>query len=1019
MDSHHSDKEQHRQLLAKAAAAYGLEHEPDLERYFELRYEEDGRPVVTPALPGMVDLTGTAMDSLMEELHPAEMRIAGPAIQDTGNRVVVIRRHKYYRYLQTELYSAGRTKDGRLKNPLTPLAPLELVWMADDPAYSTFYTALAMFQQHRDGKRTPAELSALRTLVRNEPGYDFYLHDESVTEKVSANSLNPVMLAMPDNGLKLVVHPKGPFYEISGHLSLHGKDYPLHTLKVTCTYFLQVNDTLFLPDNLHVLVIADLFTGKRSALLIHAGKYKAFKQQFLDKLDDVIQVNYTYLKPGSVRQLEEGGFTALPEKLIYLSDFGQHVMIIPVMRYGEAEVAIRTRKQVQGVDSKGKEFAVPRNEVIEDDLIGLVLKQHPYFPEQLENQLYYFYLHKRHFLNEDWFLPVFEAWQEAGIAVMGFNELSGNNLNAHRAQIDIKVISGLNWFNVTLAVRFGKTKAKLKQIQAALRNKRKYVQLDDGTRGILPAEWIEKFFRYFTAGEVVGDEVIQIAKANFETLEELYGQYIPDGALRREIQEYRERLGDLTAIPDVPVPAGLQGSLRPYQQQGLNWLSRLDELHFGGCLADDMGLGKTVQIIAFILSQRGRVSANINLVVVPASLIFNWQQELAAFAPSIRVYTLYGSERKPAEAVFDGYEVVLTSYTTLLSDIRFLKKVVFNYIFLDESQQIKNPTSQRYKAVCLLQARNKIALTGTPFENNSFDLYGQLSVVCPGLLGDKRYFRDVYAKPIDQFSDKRRKEELQRKIRPFILRRTKQQVASELPERAEMVLYCEMGEQQRGIYDAYEREFREYISALSGDELDRSPMNVLRGLTRLRQICNSPALLPDGMLNTAVSAKLEMLKEQVVDKAPHHKLLVFSQFVSMLSLVRKELDAEGIRYVILTGSTRDRGAVVRQFQEDPGVRVFLISLKAGGTGLNLTAADYVYLIDPWWNPAVENQAIDRTHRIGQDKKVVAVRLVTPNTIEEKIAVLQQRKSALADSLVQADGSFFRSLSREELLGLLT
>lgn len=1017
MGDHHNDKERYRQQLTKAAAAYGLEHERDPDRYFEVHYEE-GEPVFTPALPGMVDVNGAAMESLAQDLLQLELETAAPDADGSESRLVVIRRHKYYRYLQTELYRAGRTKDGRLKNPLTPVQPLDQVWMGNDSGHVGFFTALAMFQRHRDGKRTTAELTALKSLVQNEPGYAFYLHDESVAEKVSANTLQPVTLATPGKGVKLVVNPKGPFYEISGYISLKGKDCPLHTLKVTFTYFLLLDDTLYLPDNLHVLAAADLFAGKRSTLLVHAGKYRTFKQQFLDKLDHAVLVDYTYLKPGSRQQLKEGGFSEPPEKLIYLSDFGPHVMIIPVLRYGDAEVAIRTRKQVQGVDSKGKEFAVPRNELLEDGFIGLLLKQHPYFQEQLDNQLYYFYLHKHHFLNEDWFLPVLEAWREAGVTVMGFNELSGNKLNAHRVQVDIKVISGLNWFNVTHTVRFGRTKARLKQIQAALRNKRKYVQLDDGTVGILPVEWIEKFSRYFTAGEVTDDETVRLAKTNFDILEELYGQYMQDDEIRAEIQQYRCRLGDATVMPDVPVPAGLRGSLRPYQQQGLNWLSLLDELGFGGCLADDMGLGKTVQIIAFILSQRNKVPQNTNLVVVPASLIFNWQQELAVFAPSVRIYTLYGPEREPARVAFEAYEVVLTSYTTLLADIRFLKGFIFNYIFLDESQQIKNPVSQRYKAVQLLQSRNKIAITGTPFENNSFDLYGQLSVVCPGLLGDKRYFRDVYAKPIDQFGNKRRKEELQRRIRPFILRRTKQQVARELPERAEMMLYCEMGEQQRNIYDAYEKEFRDYISALSGDELDKSPMNVLRGLTRLRQICNSPALLPDGMLNTAVSAKLEMLKEQVADKAPHHKLLVFSQFVSMLSLVRKELDALGVSYVSLTGSTRNRGDVVRQFQEDPEVRVFLISLKAGGTGLNLTAADYVYLIDPWWNPAVENQAIDRAHRIGQDKKVVAVRLVTPHTIEEKIAVLQQRKSVLADSLVPADGPFFQSLSKEELLGLL-
>src|SRR5690606_38673772 len=269
-------------------------------------------------------------------------------------------------------------------------------------------------------------------------------------------------------------------------------------------------------------------------------------------------------------------------------------------------------------------------------------------------------------------------------------------------------------------------------------------------------------------------------------------------------------------------------------------------------------------------------------------------------APSLRVLALYGSRRTKSAATIKRYDVVLTSYTTLLTDIRFLKEVDFNYVYLDESQHIKNSDSQRYKAVRLLQSRNRIAISGTPFENSSFDLYGQLSFACPGLLGDKRYFRDVYGKPIDQFKNKKRRKELQKKIQPFILRRTKEDVAADLPEKVSLVLYCDMGNEQRKIYDAYEKEFRDFICALSGEELDKSPMHVLRGLIRLRQICNSPALLPDGMLNTAVSAKIELLKEQIKDKAPHHKVVVFSQFVSMLHLVGEMLCEIGVSYVSLT-----------------------------------------------------------------------------------------------------------------------
>jgi SNF2 family DNA or RNA helicase len=319
----------------------------------------------------------------------------------------------------------------------------------------------------------------------------------------------------------------------------------------------------------------------------------------------------------------------------------------------------------------------------------------------------------------------------------------------------------------------------------------------------------------------------------------------------------------------------------------------------------------------------------------------------------------------------------------------------------------------------LLQSRNRIAITGTPIENNVFDLYAQLSFACPGLLGSKQHFRDIYSIPIDKFKYTKRSIELQQKVAPFILRRTKKQVATELPEKTEMVLYCPMDTEQRKIYDRYEKEFREFISAETDDEITKNSMHVLRGITRLRQICNSPVLIEEERSFGGGSAKIEVLMEQIESKSDDHKILIFSQFVSMLDLVKKELVERNICYEYLIGSTKNREAVVNNFQENKVVRVFLISLKAGGTGLNLTEADYVYLIDPWWNPAVENQAIDRSYRIGQNKQVVAVRLICPDTIEEKIMKLQDGKRDLSEGLIKTDNSILKVLRKEDLLGLLS
>ena len=404
---------------------------------------------------------------------------------------------------------------------------------------------------------------------------------------------------------------------------------------------------------------------------------------------------------------------------------------------------------------------------------------------------------------------------------------------------------------------------------------------------------------------------------------------------------------------------------------------------------------------------------------MPTSLLFNWQEEVQKFAPSLKMLTLYNADRPKNTSSFNNYEIILTSYGTLISDITFLQHYTFNYVFLDESQNIKNIESQRYQAARLLRSRNKIAITGTPVENNTFDLYAQLSFACPGLLGSKQHFKHIYSTPIDTFKVKRRSIELQKKVAPFILRRTKAEVATELPDKTEMICYCPMGEEQRKVYNDVEKELRDFLTDITNEEISKNSMHVLRGLTRLRQICNSPQLLKDEKLQGDGSAKIELLMDQIESKSPQHKILIFSQFVGMLNLIQKELEARNIPFEFLAGHTRNRESAVHNFQNDKNIRVFLISLKAGGTGLNLTAADYVYIVDPWWNPAVENQAIDRSYRIGQKKNVVAVRLITPNTIEEKIIKLQNTKKELSDKLIKTATSYLNGISKTELLSLLS
>ncbi|MGB4398188.1 MAG: DEAD/DEAH box helicase [Daejeonella sp.] len=1003
--------------LKRFAADYGLENESDLESFFEIGYQQK-KLIIKPKLPGLLPANKEGLN-ILKDLLVRETADEAPHLSEEETLTgVIFKQHKYYKNLLVEIFQAKLTKDGKIKNPLSFISPRDVIWASEDHQELKFFTGVGAFQNVLENKPDAKDIKALQAIINNPLSYSFYFHNSEVSEKLTAASLVPVSVKTLSNKIVLRVSRKEQFYELSLSIQIGEREIELKELDIKFSYFLLLNNEMFLVDNLQLLALIDLLKKKAENLLVHASQYKEFKRQLLEKLEEKISIDYQYIKPATPEQLEQYETEHSIEKIIYLSDFGSQVMILPVMRYGEAEIQVCSQRQVYQLDRKGNEFMIYRDYHEEITFTALLIKQHPFFEEQLTNGLQYFYLHKKRFLEEEWFLNAFEEWERNDITILGFNEISGNKLNPNKAKITIHVISGINWFNTVINVRFGKKKAALKNIHRAIRNKTKFVRLDDGTEGILPEEWLEKFTNYFNAGEVVDDETIQTPKSNFSAIEKYYEEKLWSEEVKNEISLYRKKVGDFDQINPVEIPEGLKASLRPYQKKGLDWLNFLDDFNFGGCLADDMGLGKSLQIIAFILSQRKKVEKNVNLLIVPTSLVFNWKAEVAKFAPSIRIKTVYGPDRKKGAADWDKHEIILTTYGTLLSDITLFKSYKFNYIFADESQNIKNPESQRYKAIRTLSSRNKITITGTPIENNTFDLYGQLSFACPGLLGSKQYFRDIYSTPIDRFKDNRRAMELQHIIKPFILRRTKQQVVAELPDKTEMVLYCTMKAEQQKIYDAYEKEFREFISATDNEELKKSPMNVLKGLTILRQICDSPLLLSDRKLTGESSAKIDTLIEQIENKRSDHKILVFSQFVGMLDLIKKELIDREISFSYLTGKTTKREEVINEFQDNPDIRVFLISLKAGGTGLNLTAADYVYLVDPWWNPAVENQAIDRCHRIGQDKHIVAVRLICEGTVEEKILKLQESKRALMKDLIKPDGAFVKSFSKEELLRIL-
>jgi len=590
----------------------------------------------------------------------------------------------------------------------------------------------------------------------------------------------------------------------------------------------------------------------------------------------------------------------------------------------------------------------------------------------------------------------------------------------------LKVKSGVDWFDLEARVEFGDESISLPELLAALARGERTVLLGDGSRGLLPEEWLARVAPLTQLGEGT-DTGVRFRAQQALLLEALLASepaVDADSAFRESCLRL-ERAGEPRPRSAAP---GFAGSLREYQRAGLGWLHYLGEAGIGACLADDMGLGKTVQVLALLAEQQRSADASEarkranpseagrlpSLVVAPSSVVPNWLAEAARFAPKLRLLDFTGTDRSEKRDRIGEHDLVVTSYGTLRAEIGKLADARFATLVLDEAQAIKNAASKTAKAARLLRAERRIALSGTPIENHLGELWSLFDFLNPGLLGGSA--RSV--KVLDDLGEAG-VAALAKAVRPFILRRTKQQVLAELPAKTEQTLVCELPPAQRRLYDELARYYRgRVLGEVERKGLARSKIHVLEALLRLRQAACHPRLV-DPKRRTEGSAKLDLLMEQLEETLDEgHKALVFSQFTSLLALVRERLDAKGVVYEYLDGKTRDRERRVRRFQEDAACPLFLVSLKAGGLGLNLTAADTVYLLDPWWNPAVESQAIDRAHRIGQTQPVNAYRLVAKDTIEEKILALQERKKKLADAVISADGSVLRSLTREDLELLL-
>jgi SNF2 family DNA or RNA helicase len=630
----------------------------------------------------------------------------------------------------------------------------------------------------------------------------------------------------------------------------------------------------------------------------------------------------------------------------------------------------------------------------------------------LDTNFTYFFKSFDEVQSKNWLTRFFAFCKVNEIQVFGLKNLKSLKYSPYAATVNIGISSNIDWFEPHIDIRFGDEVIPFKKWVDALEKKENFVNLSDGTKGILPDKWVKKLEAILRVG-YVENQSLRIQKLKFNLIDELFEE-INDFQLINELAEKKSLLKNFNKVEKVAIPKSIKATLRDYQKEGFYWLNFLDNFGFGGCLADDMGLGKTIQLIAFLARQK-ELKNGTSLVVVPKSLLYNWSAELDKFCPSLTYLHYHGSDRRLNQLDFENVDLVITTYNTVALDLVALKAFNFNYIVLDESQAIKNPTSKRYKSVCMLQARNRLVVTGTPIENNTFDLYAQFNFLNPGFFGSQKDFKDKYANEIDGKNDIARAEELKKMIHPFLLRRTKKQVANDLPEKTEQILTVEMDSEQRKVYNHYLKEIRSQIlGVIAKDGLENSKMYILQGMMKLRQICNSPELIKDSEFDCKESAKIDLLMEKLIPLVKTNKVLVFSQFTSMLALIQDRLDSEQIQFSYLDGKTNKRLELVNEFNESESNRVFLISLKAGGTGLNLTSADYVFLVDPWWNPAAEAQAIDRTHRIGQINHVFAYKLICENSIEEKIIKLQEKKKMLSDDLIQAQENFVKKLNQSDV-----
>ena len=1021
----------------KLLEAYGYSLTDDLKGKFEFNYK-DGKPylrVLDPSIKRVANPQPMSRPDL-EKITAVEEEEPAPREQVITRRLgIVLNFNKQgYPFFTADLIEGEMDEENNFAGNVQKLELsryinhdaysdedknlLSLVRKLQDPEINKYVSRNSPFSGiweniiHHEDDDLPEEtkrliveylLPKLKKIFAEPLNTPVFILQKSKTFKTA--NLERVELAKELLEPHFSVGVRNNKYEIECFVKPDAVAYALEDNEIPTSLLFMYNHQLYIWKNTEAIEEAEKFLPG-GTIKIKAEDWPQTLGKTIMPLTREYKVDFD---KSLVAEIKDGE----PEAKLFLHEKGEYLVFQPIFTYKGFDTKAKDKDELI-IPFEEKVVVVHRNREAERAFINRLQTLHSNFVSYDDGAA--LALKGAEVLRNNWFFLFVDAMNEAKTPVYGFEQLKNFRFNTAKPTTHIYISSHTDWFDAKVDIVFGDQKVSVAEVKKALANKQQFVQLNDGTLGILPEEWLKKYSLLFRVGEGRTDK-LKLSRYHLSVIDELYENRNAE-ELTIQLEEKYERIREVDTIRPIDAPENLQGILRPYQVAGFQWLNYLHEVSWGGILADDMGLGKTVQALSFLQHYYEHYDGQLKaLVVCPTTLIYNWENEIRKFTPTLEYYIHHGSLRSRKADELNSHHVIITTYGTLRSDIKLFMQLPLDYVILDESQAIKNPSSKVTKAASLLNAKHRLCMSGTPLQNNTFDIYAQMNFLNPGMLGSVEFFRQEFAIPIDKFGEAEQKDHLKKILYPFILRRTKEQVAKDLPDKTETILFCEMDDEQRRIYDAYRNDFRARIMGTIEEQgIQKSQLTILQGLMKLRQICDSPAILNEQEKFENHSIKLEELAREITENIGNHKALIFSQFLGMLALIREKLGQLEVKYEYFDGSTSapDREKAIQAFQNDEETRVFLISLKAGGVGLNLTAADYVYIVDPWWNPAVEQQAIDRTHRIGQTKNIFAYRMICKDTIEDKIMQLQEKKRLLAKELISDDATFVKALSREDV-----